>query len=140
MPLKTKKLITAVAITTGLILGSMSASFAAQKDIYGNWVVERIQGHKLKGKVQSTLDIADDGKISGTGGCNRYMGNLVINDEKITVQPVGGTMMACPPPMMQQDDKFHAALRLVTSWKIKKDKLVLIDAKNREVLRLNRAG
>jgi heat shock protein HslJ len=40
---------------------------------------------------------------------------------------------------MQQDSKFHAALGTVTSWKISKGKLILIDAKKREVLRLKRA-
>lgn len=139
MPFHSTKLIATAAIATGLIFGSLSASFAADQGIYGNWVAERIQGHKLKGKAQSTLDIAEDGKISGSGGCNRYMGAMVIDGQNIKVQPVGGTMMACPPPMMQQDDRFHAALRLVTSWKISKGRLVLIDAKQREVLRLTPA-
>ena len=126
-------------ITTGLIFSGMGTANAAESGIYGNWITERIQGHKVHAKVQFTLDIAQDGKISGTGGCNRYMGGMEIKGDKVKVQPVGATLMACPPPMMQQDSKFHAALNLVTSWKLSKNKLILIDSKNREVLRLKRA-
>lgn len=139
MSFKSTKLITTAVMAAGLMLSGLSASFGAENAIFGNWVAERIQGHKLKGKVQSTLDIAKDGSISGTGGCNRYMGKMVIEGKKITVKPVGGTMMACPPKEMQQDDKFHEALRMVTGWKTNKDRLMLIDSKKREVLRLNRA-
>lgn len=139
MPFKSTKLIATAVLGAGLIFAGFSAAYAAEKTLYGDWIAERIQGHKLKGKVQSTLEIAQDGRISGTGGCNRYMGSMVIEGEKITVKPVGGTMMACPPPMMQQDDKFHKALSAVTRWKINNDRLVLIDSKNREVLRLKRS-
>lgn len=139
MPFKSTKLFATAMLGAGLLLSGLSAAYATDKALYGDWVAERIQGHKLKGKVQSTLEIAQDGRISGTGGCNRYMGSMVIEGDKITVKPVGGTMMACPPPMMQQDDKFHKALNSVTSWKINKDRLVLIDSKKREVLRLKRS-
>lgn len=132
------KFIRTAVIATGLFFTGLSASFAAETGIYGNWTAERIQGHKVHKKVQTTLEIAQDGKISGTGGCNRYMGGMEIKGDKIKVLPAGATLMACPPPMMQQDAKFHAALALVASWKISKNKLILIDSKNREVLRLKR--
>lgn len=122
----------------GLLFSGSSFAYAAENSIHGNWITERIQGHKVKSDIQSTLDIADNGNISGTGGCNRYMGNMLIEDKKIKLSPVGGTMMACPPAQMQQDDKFHKALSKVESWEIRKDRLILIDAKNREVLRLAR--
>lgn len=139
MALSSTKLIQSAVISAGLMLAGFSTANAAESGIYGNWITERIQGHKVHAKVQSTLDIAQDGKISGSGGCNRYMGGMEIKGDKVKVQPVGATLMACPPPMMQQDSKFHAALNLVTSWKLSKNKLILIDSKNREVLRLKRA-
>jgi heat shock protein HslJ len=107
-------------------------------DWQGTWVATRIQGKKLKGKIQTTLDIANDGAISGNGGCNRFMGNIKFDGNKVTVTPVGSTMMACPKRQMEQEKRFHAALEQVKTWKIHKDKLVLIDDKDREVLRLKR--
>ncbi len=139
MPSKAIYFIKSAMIAAGLLLGGLSTSYAAENGIHGNWIAERIQGHKIKGKTQSTLDIAEDGKISGTGGCNRYMGGMEITGNTVKVSPVGATMMACAPKMMEQDAKFHAALRLVTNWKIKRNHLILIDAKDREVLRLKRA-
>lgn len=140
MSFTTTKLIPTALIAAGLLLSGMSASFAAEDSgIYGNWVAERIQGHKLKSKILPTLDIAQDGKTSGSGGCNRYMGGMEIKDNTIKVLPGGSTMMACPPAQMELDSKFHNALNRVTSWKISHGRLVLIDAKDREVLRLKRA-
>lgn len=139
MPFNFTKLINPVALSATLMLASFGATHAAETGIYGNWVTERIQGHKVSGKIQSTLDIAKDGNISGSGGCNRYMGGMEIKGEKIKVLPGGATLMACPPAMMKQDSQFHAALGMVTSWKIRNGKLILVDSKNREILRLKRA-
>ncbi|MBX8800516.1 META domain-containing protein [Ochrobactrum sp. MR28] len=139
MPFNFTKLIQPAALSAGLLLTSFGAAQAAETGIYGNWVAERIQGQKVSAKVPSTLDIAKDGNISGNAGCNQYMGGMEIKGETIKVQPAGSTRMACPPAQMQQDSKFHAALGTVTSWKISKGKLILTDAKKREVLRLKRA-
>ena len=139
MPFNFTKLIQPAALSAGLLLASFGAAQAAETAIYGNWVAERIQGQKVSSKVQSTLDIAKDGNITGNAGCNQYMGGMEIKGETIKVQPAGSTRMACPPAQMQQDSKFHAALGTVTSWKISKGKLILTDAKKREVLRLKRA-
>ncbi len=133
------KLIKSAALSATLILAGFGTTQAAETGIYGNWIAERIQGHKVSPKVQTTLDITQDGKISGTGGCNRYMGGMEIKENTIKVLPAGSTMMACPPRIMKQDSQFHNALGMVAGWKIKKDKLILIDSKNREVLRLKRA-
>ncbi len=139
MPFNFTKLIQPAALSAGLLLANFGATQAAETGIYGNWVAERIQGQKVSAKVQSTLDIAKDGNITGNAGCNQYMGGMEIKGETIKVQPAGSTRMACPPAQMQQDSKFHAALGTVTSWKISKGKLILTDAKKREVLRLKRA-
>ncbi len=132
-------LIQPAALSAGLMLASLSAVQAADTGIYGNWVTERIQGHKVSAKINSTLDIAKDGNISGNAGCNQYMGGMEIKGEKIKVLPGGATLMACPPALMKQDSQFHGALGTVTGWKINKGKLILTDTKKREVLRLKRA-
>lgn len=139
MPFNFTKLIQPAALSAGLMLASFGAAHAADTGIYGNWVTERIQGHKVSAKVKSTLDIAKDGNISGNAGCNQYMGGMEIKGDKIKVLPGGATLMACPPAMMKQDSQFHGALGKVTGWKITKGKLILTDGKNREVLRLKRA-
>ena len=138
MSAKLRSFIKSAPVIAGLIISGAGVASAADTDIHGNWIVERIQGHRTKGETRSTLDIADDNKISGTGGCNRYMGSMEIKGDRIRVLPAGATMMACPPEIMKQDARFHAALRLVTSWKIKRNHLILTDAQNREVLRLKR--
>ncbi len=139
MPFKLTKLIQPAALSAGIMLASFGAAHAANTGIYGNWITERIQGHKVSAKIKSTLDIAKDGNISGNAGCNQYMGGMEITGDKIKVLPGGATLMACPPALMKQDSQFHGALGTVTGWKISNGKLILMNAKKREVLRLKRA-
>lgn len=139
MPFKLTKLIQPAALSAGIMLASFGAAHAADTGIYGNWITERIQGHKVSTKIKSTLDIAKDGNISGNAGCNQYMGGMEIKGDKIKVLPGGATLMACPPALMKQDSQFHGALGTVTGWKISNGKLILMNAKKREVLRLKRA-
>ncbi|MCF7645792.1 META domain-containing protein [Bacillus subtilis] len=139
MPFKLTKLIQPAALSAGIMLASFGAAHAANTGIYGNWITERIQGHKVSAKIKSTLDIAKDGNISGNAGCNQYMGGMEIKGDKIKVLPGGATLMACPPALMKQDSQFHGALGTVTGWKISNGKLILMNAKKREVLRLKRA-
>lgn len=139
MPYRFTRLMKPAAFSACIVLAGLSTGHAAEKGIYGNWVAERIQGHKVNPKVKTTLDIAQDGKISGTGGCNRFMGGMEFKENTIKVSPAASTMMACTPYMMKQDYQFHKALGMVAGWQIRKDKLTLIDSKNREVLRLKRA-
>ena len=43
------------------------------------------------------LEIADDGRVTGFGGCNGFGGEATVTDETIDFGPLIGTMMACSP-------------------------------------------
>jgi heat shock protein HslJ len=53
-----------------------------------------------------TLEIGDDGAVSGFGGCNRFFGGIGGGSP----QPLGRTMMAGPPEVMAQEDTYLALL------------------------------
>ena len=56
-----------------------------------------------------TLQFGKDGTASGSDGCNRYTTQYVQDGENLTfVQPMAGTMMACPEPAMTQADEYRA--------------------------------
>jgi copper homeostasis protein (lipoprotein) len=58
-----------------------------------------------------------DSRIQGSTGCNRLMGSYVRKESSLTFKS-GGTMMACPEPLMTQERAFHKALNATKSFKV----------------------
>lgn len=52
----------------------------------------------------------DGGRLTGFSGCNRLAGSYAIDGDQLTIPAAAGTMMACPPPVMQVEDAFRKAL------------------------------
>ena len=53
-----------------------------------------------------------DGRLTGKGGCNTYMGGYTLDDSRLTVTPLASTKMACPDGnIMQQEQMYLGALQ-----------------------------
>lgn len=106
----------------------------------GKWLAESIRGAGVIDNLQSTVEIAKDGTVTGKGGCNGFGGKATITGDKIAFGTLVATQMACAPAISDQEMKFLAALHDATRWLIDeaRGKLILFDAKNREILVLAR--
>jgi putative lipoprotein len=106
----------------------------------GKWLAEDILGGGAIDRLQTTLEIARDGIVSGHGGCNRYRGRVSITGESISFSPLASTKMACTPSAMAQEEKFHQALERARSFRINalERKLILRDGSGTTVARLAR--
>jgi putative lipoprotein len=60
----------------------------------------------------STLTIQfEDGQVSGNGGCNSFGGEYRVNGDKLKLEKLMSTLMACADPaMMEQETIFMQAL------------------------------
>lgn len=105
----------------------------------GKWLAEDIRGGGVIDFAQTTLQIEPDGRISGHGGCNRYGGRAQIEGSSISFGPMISTKMACAPALMDQEQKFHAALASAARFRLdpRQGKLFLLDAGGRSILRLS---
>lgn len=105
----------------------------------GSWRVEDIRGGVI-GNAEVTLQIAADGKVSGSGGCNRYFGKATIQGDTIRLGGLGSTRMACEPALMKLEGTYHETLEAVRTFKLhpRRRKLVLLDRRGREVVSLAR--
>jgi heat shock protein HslJ len=99
------------------------------------WVADGINNGR--GGVASIVDgtvvtatFRDDGRVTGSGGCNRYFGPFERAGEAIRIGPLAGTRMACPEPpgTAEQETAFLAAMERATTWSIRDDRLELRDA------------
>lgn len=61
---------------------------------------------------------ATENRFSGSTGCNRMGGTFEKNGGSLHFNPAAQTMMACPEPLMKQEQAFAAALQSVTSFRI----------------------
>jgi heat shock protein HslJ len=106
----------------------------------GKWLAEDIDGGGVIDRLQTTLEIRDDGIVTGMGGCNRYAGSATVSGDAIKFLPMASTRMACPAAVMRQESKFHATLEKIRSWRIdeQKRKLVLLDGGGFEMLRFSK--
>jgi putative lipoprotein len=95
----------------------------------GHWLAEDIRGGGVIDSLQTILEIAEDGAISGTGGCNRMAGKATISGDSIAFGRIAATRRACAPATMDQEAKFLAALEEVRAWRVdpSRGKLTLLD-------------
>ena len=88
--------------------------------------------------LPTTLEISDTGRAASTGDCNRYFGAVTIDGDRIVFKQLASTRKACPPAIINQEARFHRALRRARSWRIEHEKLLLFDQTGAIVIRLSK--
>ncbi|MFN2145924.1 MAG: DUF4377 domain-containing protein [Anaerolineales bacterium] len=69
----------------------------------------------------------ETGQVSGTTGCNRYFGDVQVDNEQhtLTFGPLATTRMACRGDLNQQQQDFLEIMDRVTSFAVESGRLVL---------------
>lgn len=78
--------------------------------IEGEWLIEDIDGRGVIDFLQTTLAFTPDGKVSGTGGCNRYSGTYELSGDILSIGPLAVTQMACPEAISNQERAFFEVI------------------------------
>ena len=82
------------------------------------WVIEDIASAGVIDNSHAALQFLPDGRLAGSTGCNRILGSYESNSTKMSLQLGGTTMMACPPALMNQEQKLLQLLPKVVSYRI----------------------
>ena len=79
------------------------------------------------GDTEITIEFKSaEGKFGGSGSCNNYFGGYEINKNELTIKPpIGSTMMACPEPVMDQEQEYFRLLETTETYQIQNGKLVI---------------
>ena len=59
-----------------------------------------------------------DGRLSGSGGCNRFMGGYQTQGEKLSIEPLASTFMACEAAAMNQETQYLRALEAAQRYEL----------------------
>ncbi len=71
--------------------------------------------------AEATLTFADDGTVSGSGGCNSLGGEYEVKSNEITFGPITSTLMGCEEPRMTQESFVTQVLTGTAQYEIADD-------------------
>ena len=81
-----------------------------------------------------TAEFNADGRVAGSGGCNRYFASYTVDGANVIIGQAGSTMMACEPvEVMEQEAAFLAALGTAATWHIENEQLHIVNAAGQTV-------
>lgn len=94
-----------------LALASLAACASGPERPEGAWIAVETGTLQFQEPYPTMIFDPDDNEISGSGGCNRYRGDLMESDGAFTISKLVATEMACPPGVMEQETLFLSLLR-----------------------------
>lgn len=77
-----------------------------------------------------------DGSLSGSTGCNRLMGSVQLDGDRLSFTPAATTRMACPEPADEIEAGVLEVLERTFSYRIVQGSLELLDADDGVIARL----
>jgi len=95
-----------------------------------NWALESFVDGEAASSVLAGTQIAlryQDGRVSGTAGCNDFGGNYSLDDGAISYSILEITVEACqtPPGVMDQEQLFMEILQAATASEVEGKRLTL---------------
>jgi heat shock protein HslJ len=104
------------------LLGSGKSELEGTK-----WQLQALEGVSPAAQVIITADF-NDGRVSGSSGCNSYGAAYTTKDGKLTLDSVAVTEMACEDvEAMRAEQDFLQFLGQVRKFKLDGDRLDLMD-------------
>ncbi len=124
-----------LAVLVPLIAVSCSGGSGDSDDLEDiEWELATLNGADALEDTTVVLEFASEGQMFGSGGCNRFIGSWETGDDNaLTLEPGGTTLMACPEPISQQEQEFLSALSATASFEIDGDELTLQDGDDNEL-------
>ena len=108
-----RHIITTMLAAITLISAATSAAqgIAGESELLGTaWLAEDIDGHGVIDRARSTLEFPKTDQVAGLAACNRYFGSVSLTGDTIAVGNLASTRRMCPESLMEQEQRFMAAL------------------------------
>ncbi|MDM0044701.1 META domain-containing protein [Variovorax dokdonensis] len=109
------------------------------------WRLASIDGQAVPpasdARQQAQLEFDGNGRVAGSGGCNRLTGSYQRNGTQLKIGPLASTRMACVDPTRGQlESRFLAALEATTQYSVVGGELVLIGSRGQTLAKLSSAS
>lgn len=114
------------AVPAGEAPGITQTTGEKMENLNGSsWLLSDLNGAAPVADSAPTLAFSAEGRVSGSTGCNRYMGGYTSDDASISFGQMAGTKMMCAPELMDQETMFFDLMGRVTSSTLADDTLTL---------------
>jgi putative lipoprotein len=107
-------------------ISSPEADKGRQSLIGRAWRAERIGATAAMDRAPATLSFDAEGRVSGSGGCNRLSTSVQIDGSSLTFGAIATTRRMCDPAVMNQEAKFLLALERTRQFRVEGSRLVLL--------------
>jgi heat shock protein HslJ len=116
-------------------IDSISRFGQQNEDIAGLWSLLSLNGKPLLPGTEISA-FFNNGRITGTTGCNQYFGSYMTNGHALDISAIGSTGMNCASPKgnMDQEEAYLQILSRVDTWSLVDKHLMIRDASGREIL------
>ncbi|WP_455901970.1 META domain-containing protein [Rhodococcus gordoniae] len=108
-------------------LAAVAAACSTEPDPAGNsaddltgrtFVSTNVTGTRIPGDGPLVVAFPEDGHISATAGCNRFVGGVDLSDGTVKTSDLASTMMACPPERESADAWLTALFGAEPRWSL----------------------
>jgi heat shock protein HslJ/membrane-bound inhibitor of C-type lysozyme len=82
----------------------------------GEWLVVSIGGEAVAEEPPATIEFLPEGRVGGSGGCNRWNGPFRLGEGLAIGPELRSTMMACAEPVMATERRLLDALPKVNAF------------------------
>jgi heat shock protein HslJ len=105
---------------------SVPLQMAQSSALAGNWRLANMTSGGLPTPMlpvgELTADFAS-GKVSGSGGCNRFNGSYKTTGNQLKIGPLASTFKACEEGIMTQETRYFQALQAAQRYEVNNDGL-----------------
>lgn len=95
---------------------------AQAASLTGNWRLANMTEADLPTPMLPSTDLTADfagGRVSGTGGCNRFNGSYQAKSNQLSIGPLASTFKACEESLMSQESRYLKALQGAQRYEMK---------------------
>lgn len=109
-----------------------------KSELIGSWTVEFIGERPVIDRSPAFIQFTEDDKVAGNSSCNRFSASYTLSETQLSFGQAASTRMACPEALMEQEQRFLAALARVAQVQLENGLLELTDADGTLVFKASR--
>ena len=123
----------------GVVLAVGTAGVTMGVDLAGSeWRPSFMSATELPAGIKMQVEFQPDGRITGSGGCNRFFGGYTVSGNHIKIGPLASTRKGCPG-LIKVEATFFATLQAASSFAQTDTTLILFDASGDRLAQFVRA-
>ena len=107
-------------------LSACSSVPSTQLQPLQSYQVEWIGERPLIDRSMLTLTLGDNNQASGLAGCNNWMAEYQLSGDRLSLDNIATTRKLCAPALMEQEQRFLAALATVQRWEFAEHQQLLL--------------